>query len=85
MQKKFDKKLKVFWKDTLPVVSEVIAETSNKFEILQNEQLKALMLQVKELSEKAGVDLLPVFEEQLKLRDAIMEDHKARKANAEPD
>jgi len=83
MLKKLDKSKKFNWVLNKQTYSEVSEETQTKFN--SSEQLKALMLQVKELSEKSGVNLLPVFEEQLKLRDAIMEDHKARKANAEPD
>jgi hypothetical protein len=67
------------------LVSEVKQETVSKFDELQNEQLKALMLQVEHISSKIGIDLHPAFEEALKQRSAIIEEHLEKKAQAEPD
>lgn len=83
MQQKLDKSKKFLWVNDKFTYSEISQETSNKFD--SNEQVKALMLQVKALCEHVNLDLLPVFAKQLELRDAIMKDHAARKANAEPD
>ncbi len=85
MKKKFDENLGIFWVDATTVHSEVVAETEKKFEPLQNDQLKALMLQVEQLCKKARVPLHPAFEEALKQRSAIIEEHLEKKAQAEPD
>jgi len=83
MLKKLDKSKKFVWIKNTQTYSEVSEETANSFD--SNEQIKALMLQVKALCFHAKLDLLPVFAKQLELRDAIMKDHATRKANAEPD
>lgn len=85
MRKKFDEELGIFWVDSATTVSEVVAKTEKKFEPLQNDQLKALMLQVEQLCKKARVPLHPAFEEALKQRSAIIEEHLEKKAQAEPD
>lgn len=85
LKKKFDEDLEIFWVEPVTTVSEVVAETEKKFEPLQNDQLKALMLQVEQLSKKARVPLHPAFEEALKTRSAIIEEHLEKKSQAEPD
>lgn len=70
------------WVDGRTTEEEVRKDTGAKFSAYCNEQLKALMLQVKALSEHAGVELVPSFVEQLKLREEIMADHRDRKAKA---
>lgn len=67
------------------LVSEIRKETSSNFDSIQNEQLKALMLQVEKLSVESGIPLHPAFEEALKQRSAIIEEHLEKKAQAEPD
>lgn len=86
MRKKLDSETQeFFWVDFLKTKSEVEAETKAKFEPIQNDQLKALMLQVEQLCKKARVPLHPAFEEALKQRSAIIEEHLEKKAQAEPD
>jgi len=82
MLKKLDKSKNFVWITNTNTYSEVSEETASRFD--SNEQIKALMLQVKALCEHAKLDLLPVFANQLELRDTVMKDHAARKANAEP-
>jgi hypothetical protein len=60
--------------------AEVDKETAAKFD--PNEQMKALMLQVAELAKTSGATLTPAFEQQIKERERIMAEHKARKAEA---
>lgn len=55
---------------------EVDAETQVKFNI--NEQLKALMLQVKAISDKLSVPYDPAFQEQITVREKIMAEHAAQ-------
>jgi hypothetical protein len=85
MKREFNEAKGFTWVDVTHTHTDVIVETQQKFSSLRDDQLKALMLQVELLSKKKGVDLHPAFEEALQTREEIMEDHKARKAQAEPD
>lgn len=69
----------------IKTTGEVRKETQDQFASQRDEQLKALMLQVKKLSEEAGIKLDPSFVEAVQVRETIMADHQARKAGSVPD
>lgn len=78
MRKQSDASRPFTWVDNRKTKAELDVETTAKFD--KDAQLKALMLQVKKLSEEAGIDLHPVFAEQVLVREQILETHNQEKS-----
>ncbi len=85
MRQQFDAERGFTWVDPTLTVADIRAETQQRFEAIQDEQLKALMIQVAKISAVAKVDLDPDFASAVAQRAEMMADHAARKAAAAPD
>lgn len=85
MKREFDTAKGLTWVDPRTTHADVAKATQKQFAPLRDEQLKTLVLQVKDLCESLGHPMLPAFEAMLATREGIMADHAARKALSVPD